>query len=182
MPLKDVARLMVDFDCGEIPVVEDQAFRPIGVITDRDITIRTVAEGQNPLELTARDCMTVPVVTVTPDTLIEACCRVMEAHRIRRVPVVDEGGSCCGIVSQADLARKVSGGQTAEVVQRVSEETKTPAQPLPSMAADPVCGMRVDPAKAERADYKGVSYFFCSAACRRRFITEPESYAVPAVL
>lgn len=101
LSLKDVARLMVDFDCGEIPVVDVDAKRPVGVITDRDIACRIVAQGRDPLGLAAKDCMSAPVVTVTPDTPVEECCRTMEEHQIRRIPVIDEGGSCCGIVSQA---------------------------------------------------------------------------------
>jgi CBS domain-containing protein len=60
-PLEKVARLMVDYDCGEIPVVDDLILcTPIGVVTDRDITCRTVAKGLNPLDMTAADCMSTP--------------------------------------------------------------------------------------------------------------------------
>src|SRR5229473_2669044 len=103
--LPEVARMMVDKDCGEIPVVENKSSKiPIGVVTDRDIVCRTVANGLNPLDLTAADCMTKPIVTVTPDMSLEECCRIMEEKLIRRVPVVNERGSCCGIVSLADVA------------------------------------------------------------------------------
>jgi CBS domain-containing protein len=118
-PLQDVAGMMVDCDCGEIPVA-DAGGRIIGVITDRDITCRAVARGRNPLELTAADCMTSPVVTVHTDTSLDDCCNVLEGNQIRRVPVVDEAGRCVGIVSVADIARGASGRTTAEVVQRVS--------------------------------------------------------------
>src|SRR5439155_19474525 len=87
--LTDVACMMVDCDCGEIPVTDD-AGRPIGVITDRDITCRAVAQGRNPLELTAADCMTSPPVTVTPEASLSECCDILEAKQIRRVPVVDQ--------------------------------------------------------------------------------------------
>src|SRR5687768_11839838 len=67
--LQEVAQLMVDHDCGEIPVVDSkETNRPIGVITDRDIVCRAVAQGLNPLDLTVADCMTTPCVTVTPET------------------------------------------------------------------------------------------------------------------
>jgi CBS domain-containing protein len=118
-PLQDVAGMMVDCDCGEIPVA-DEGGRIIGVITDRDITCRAVARGRNPLELTAADCMTSPVVTVHADTSFDDCCNALEGNQIRRVPVVDEAGRCVGIVSVADIARGASGRTTAEVVQRVS--------------------------------------------------------------
>ncbi|HEY8459479.1 MAG TPA: CBS domain-containing protein [Blastocatellia bacterium] len=122
--LQDVARLMVECDCGEIPVVESKQNRkPIGVVTDRDICVRAVAQGKNPLEMTAGDCMSTPCVTVTPEMSVEDCCRVMEENQIRRVPVVDENGVCCGIVSQADIAQHASKQETAEVVREVSRAT-----------------------------------------------------------
>ena len=95
MKLQDVARLMVDNDCGCVPVVDDlESRRPVGVVTDRDITCRTVAEGKNPLELTARDCMTEPCVTVDRDSSIDDCCEVLEENQLRRVAVVDRNGRC----------------------------------------------------------------------------------------
>ena len=120
-PLTEVAKMMVECDCGAIPVVDSQdSKKPVGMITDRDITIRTVAEGRNPLDLTASDAMTVNVMTVTPDTSIEECCNLMEDQQIRRVVVVDENGACCGMIAQADIAINADSRKTAEVVQEVS--------------------------------------------------------------
>ena len=128
--LQDVASMMVDYDCGEIPV-SDTDGRLAGVITDRDIVIRTVARGINPVELIARQCMTTPAVTVTPETSIKDCCDVLERNQIRRVPVLDASGCCCGIVSLADIARHASGRATAEVVQEVSKPAvRTSASPF----------------------------------------------------
>jgi CBS domain-containing protein len=122
--LQRVAEMMVENDCGEIPVVDNIAsMRPVGVITDRDITCRTVAKGLNPLVMTAGDCMTTPCVTVTPDMSLDECCRRMEENQIRRVPVVDAGGACCGIVALADVARHAGKRDTAEVVKGVSESS-----------------------------------------------------------
>ncbi len=126
-PLRKVAEMMMECDCGEIPVA-DAGGHVIGVITDRDITCRAVAQGRNPLELTAADCMTSPAVTVQPDTSIRECCDALEQNQIRRVPVVDATGCCVGIVSVADIARHAPGGATAEVVRRVSK-------PSPSASA-----------------------------------------------
>jgi CBS domain-containing protein len=120
--LPEIARFMVARDCGEIPIVEGgDNRRLVGVVTERDIVCRLVAKERNPAVLKARDCMTMPVVTVTPDTDVDACCALMEEHQIRRVPVVDERGACCGIVAQADIARNVPRQKTAEVVRMVSE-------------------------------------------------------------
>ena len=96
---------------------------PIGVITDRDIVCRTVAKGLNPLDLTVAECMTEPCVTVTPQMSLSDCCHVLEENQIRRVPVVDEAGSCCGIVSLADIALHTKKSVAGEVVKEVSEPT-----------------------------------------------------------
>jgi len=120
--LQEVAQMMVDCDCGCIPVVDSESSKmPVGMITDRDITCRVVAKGQNPLDLTAEDAMTTTVVSVTPDTSIEECCDLMEESQIRRVAVVDKNGACCGIIAQADIAANLSGTKTGEVVQEVSK-------------------------------------------------------------
>jgi CBS domain-containing protein len=122
--LRDVARLMVDNDCGCIPVVDDFASRrPIGVITDRDIICRSVAEARNPLELTVADCMSRPCITVDQRASIDECCEVLEQNQIRRVAVVDETGRCCGIVAQADIAQCAAEPQVAEVIRKVSHST-----------------------------------------------------------
>jgi CBS domain-containing protein len=122
--LQEVAQMMIDHDCGEIPVVQNkETKRPIGVITDRDIVCRAFAKGLNPLDLTVADCLTTPCVTVTPETSIGECTWIMEDNKIRRVPVVDADGSCCGIVALADIALRVRTGVTAEVVKEVSEPT-----------------------------------------------------------
>ena len=77
--VRAVAKLMCEHDCGEIPVVEDEAsMRPIGVITDRDITCRVVATGADPTRTKARDCMTGDCLTVHPDMQIDECCRILE--------------------------------------------------------------------------------------------------------
>ena len=122
-PLQDVAKMMIDNDCGQIPVVAEGSKRPIGVVTDRDIVVRLVAQGSNPLEARASDAMSTPCVTVTCDTSLRECCDVMETSQIRRVPVVDANGELCGIVSLADIALSGQDGKTAEVVKEVSATT-----------------------------------------------------------
>lgn len=123
-PLSEVARMMVIHDCGEIPVL-DALGAPVGVVTDRDITCRAVAEGRNPLDLLARDVMTTPCVTISQNDDVRDCLEVLESNMIRRVPVVDADGRCCGILSQADIARSDSEEHTAELVRQVS-------RPIPS--------------------------------------------------
>ena len=118
-----VAKMMVLNDCGEIPVI-DAADRPIGVVTDRDIVCRVVAEGKNPMAYTAEHFMSQPVVTVTMDTPIEEVVTMMEKHQVRRVPVVDERGACTGIISQADVAWNEPPREVAELVREVSRDTE----------------------------------------------------------
>src|SRR5262245_46521399 len=126
--LQDVAHLMVAHDCGEIPVT-DRGGRPLGVVTDRDIVVRTIAQGVNPLELKASDVMTSPCLTVPERSDLDECTGKMEDNQIRRMLVVDEDGCLCGIVSQADVALNARKKETAELVKDVSK---------PSAKRDPV--------------------------------------------
>ncbi len=120
--LSDVARMMRDRNCGEIPVAESNANRRlVGVVTDRDIVCRTLADGKDPTEMAAGDCMSQPVVTVAPEASLEECMQKMQQHQIRRLPVVDKVGQCCGMVAQADLARHAPSHQAGEVVKQVSQ-------------------------------------------------------------
>ncbi len=120
--LTDVARMMVAHNCGAIPVVESKESRkPVGVITDRDIVCRTLADGKDPFQMAAGDCMSAPVLTVTPETSVEDCAQVMREHQVRRVAVVDDAGRCCGMVAQADLATQAPEQQAGRVVKDVSQ-------------------------------------------------------------
>ncbi len=120
--LADVARKMVTHDCGAIPVIDDLDHnRPLGIVTDRDIVCRTLASGRNPLDITAGECMTSPAFTIHPNDSIEECCNMLEEHQVRRAVVVDEDGSCCGMVSQADVARNAPRRQIAELLEEVSQ-------------------------------------------------------------
>jgi CBS domain-containing protein len=121
--LQEVAQMMKDNDCGCIPVVDSQAgMKPVGTITDRDITIRTVADSHNPINMKASDIMTTNIATVTPHASIEECFDVMEDREIRRVLVVDERGRCCGIVAQADVVQsRVNPIRTNKVIREISE-------------------------------------------------------------
>lgn len=121
-PLSEVARTMLDRDCGQIPVVDNMSSRKlIGVVTDRDIVCRAIAQGQNPVEMSAGDVMSSPVVTVMPDAKVEDVCRTLEDRQVRRIPVQDDEGRCCGIVSLADIAQSGPDRMTVEVVKTISQ-------------------------------------------------------------
>ena len=124
--LAAAARLMVDCDCGALPVVGDLSGRmPLGVITDRDIVTRVIAQGRDPAMLTVRDCMTAPAITILADTKLHECVEMLELCQIRRVIVVDDTGACVGMVAQADIALHASKRETGDLVRAVSK----PAQP-----------------------------------------------------
>lgn len=124
--VQHVANLMIEYNCGEIPVV-DEDHRPVGVVTDRDIACRAVAQGKDPQSTKARDVMSSPVLTVTPESSVEDCCRKLEENQVRRAPVVDETGGCCGMLSQADVAGSAPEHESAKLVQEVSRPTVDPS-------------------------------------------------------
>lgn len=119
-PLAEVARTMVGSDCGAVPVVGPGNGRIAGIITDRDMVVRGIAEGRNPLTLTASACMTSPVFTIDEDASLDDCTDLMESKKIRRVPVTAAGGTLVGIVAQADVARHASRKEAGELVRDVS--------------------------------------------------------------
>jgi CBS domain-containing protein len=119
--LDQVAKLMVQYDCGEIPVL-DATDRPIGVVTDRDIVCRMIAEGRNPLAYPVELCMSEFVVTVNANAPIQEVVAIMEHYQVRRLPVVDDSGCCIGMISQADVASVVRPGQVADLIRQVSRD------------------------------------------------------------
>jgi CBS domain-containing protein len=119
--LQEVAHMMLDCDCGAIPVVDGKdTMKVVGIITDRDITCRTVAQGKDPMDMTARECMTSPVKMIMPEASLEECCQMLEQNQIRRLLVADGDGCCCGIVAQADIALNAPEEEIAEVVKDIS--------------------------------------------------------------
>ena len=127
--LRQVARMMEENDCGCIPVVShEHSSEVVGVVTDRDIVMRAVAQGRNPLDMKAEEVMSSPVVTAKPEESVEDCCVKMEEKQVRRIPVVDDSGDCCGIVAQADIATRSGQDEAGEVVSEVSKRTGRPSQ------------------------------------------------------
>jgi predicted transcriptional regulator len=126
----EIARMMQENDCGCIPVVNSLSeMKPIGTITDRDITIRTLAANQNPMNMTASGIMTANIATVTPETSVEECLHVMEDREIRRILVIDGRGRCCGIVAQADIVQSgVNPIRTNKVIREISESSPSYSQ------------------------------------------------------
>jgi CBS domain-containing protein len=126
-----VARKMLEFDCGSIPVVDERnTGRIIGVVTDRDLACRCLAWGTGP-ETKVSDIMTREISCCSPEADALEIERVMTERQVRRVPIVDGGGHVVGIVAQADLARAakqnlVSDREVGIVVEGISEPTRPP--------------------------------------------------------
>ncbi len=124
--LSTIAALMVERNCGVIPIVESTTSATlVGIVTDRDITCRVVARGDDPLSKTAADCMSAPVFSLPESATLEECRRAMEVHQVRRIPIVDKDGACRGIVSVADLADWCRYEETFAIVQAVSHGPQT---------------------------------------------------------
>jgi CBS domain-containing protein len=123
--VREAARMMVEHDCGEIPVV-DSSGCPIGVITDRDICCRLVAQGIETNNARVSEFMTSPAITIRESASSDDCRETMERNMIRRVPVVDESGKCTGIVSQADIAQKSDSYSVSHLIKEVSAPRPNP--------------------------------------------------------
>lgn len=117
-----VAKLMLDHDCGEIPVCDGPKL--VGVITDRDITCRAVATGKDPADVQAGEIMTRHVFTVFETDAIDVALELMEDRLVRRLPVLGDDGKVVGIVSQADLMAKVPTLKVAQAMRTVSKRTR----------------------------------------------------------
>jgi CBS domain-containing protein len=118
------ARGMRDADCGCLPVVDDPGSRHlVGVVTDRDIAIRALADGLGP-DTRVRDVMTANPACCGADADVREVERIMADRQVRRVPVVDDRNCCVGMVAQADLARDERDFDDHEVrhtIERISE-------------------------------------------------------------
>jgi len=125
-PVSEAAQLMKEEDIGMVPVIErvggaETRGRLVGVITDRDIAIRTVAEGRA-TDSPVRDVMSSGVRTANPGDSVESVMELMGSEQVRRVPIVDDRGSLVGVVSQADLARKAKNeGHVERTVEQISQ-------------------------------------------------------------
>ncbi|MDQ3992740.1 MAG: CBS domain-containing protein [Actinomycetota bacterium] len=118
-PVAEAARLMKSEDIGSLPILEDGKLA--GVLTDRDIVLRVVADGRDPQSTTAGEVGSHDPVTVDPQQNLDEALRLMAEHQVRRLPVVEEDGRLVGVLAQADVAREASPEQTGHVVEEISE-------------------------------------------------------------
>ena len=118
MSLRDVAAMMRDGDMGAVPVVDNG--RLIGIVTDRDIVVRCVADGRD-ANTTVNDAMTTELFTVGPDDFVFEAIRLMGDKQIRRVPVVGESDELAGIIAMADVALETEDErEIAETLEEIS--------------------------------------------------------------
>lgn len=116
----DAAKLMARLNVGSLPICgEDNKLK--GMITDRDIVIKVLAEGKDVRAVQAGDLAQGEAVTIGADDEAEVILRTMSQHQVRRLPVID-GHDLVGIIAQADVARSLPEGQVGSVVEAVSQE------------------------------------------------------------
>jgi CBS domain-containing protein len=122
---RDAARAMRDHDCGAVPIVDDGG-RVIGIVTDRDLAVRGIAAGKD-VNTRLSDLMTPVAATCGQDDDLRDVEQKMAELQVRRIPIVDAGGRCLGIISQADIARAAVSDQTVTteedplVVEQISQ-------------------------------------------------------------
>ena len=117
-PVAYAAKMMRDEDVGIAPIVEGD--RLVGVLTDRDIAVRVVAEGRDPEQVKVTEVASRDVVTLDPQQDLDEALRLMARHQVRRLPVVEEDGRLVGVVAQADVAQHADEQRTGEVVEQIS--------------------------------------------------------------
>jgi CBS domain-containing protein len=101
MTLQEIAILMRDRDCGVMPIVEDRKL--VGIVTDRDIVVRAIADGKN-AETQIGEAMTTEIYSVKPDDFVFEAIRLMGDKQVRRIPVINDKGELAGIIAMADVA------------------------------------------------------------------------------
>lgn len=117
--LVEAARRLRDLDVGAMPICGEDG-RLKGMLTDRDIVVKCLAEGGDPATTTAGSLGEGKPVTIGADDDIREALQTMQDHQVRRLPVID-GHDLVGIISQADIARSLSAAETGETVEEISE-------------------------------------------------------------
>ena len=118
-----VAQMMKRTDIGSVPIVEnEQSKRLVGIVTDRDLAMKVVAEGRDVRTSKAEEVMSRGVVTCRAEDDLEKALDAMSGNQLRRIPVVDDNGKIVGIIAQADVATRVNRSEaTATMVKEISQ-------------------------------------------------------------
>jgi CBS domain-containing protein len=132
---EQAASLMQELDVGVLPVVEsDKCFKVVGIVTDRDLCLKVVAEGRDARQVRVLECMTPAVICCHRDDQVQAVIELMQTYKVRRLPVVDQENRIEGIISTADLALRTGEGILAATM--FEETIKQISYPL---ADGPFC-------------------------------------------
>ena len=116
------AQLMKSEDVGPIPIVEDKEEKKLtGIVTDRDLAIKVVAEARDPKTTQVEEVMSAGLVTCRENDDVQSVLKLMEDNQIRRIPVVDQSDHLLGIIAQADVATRLGSRATGRVVEQVSQ-------------------------------------------------------------
>jgi len=124
--VEEAAQIMKRENIGPIPVIQDEQTRKlVGIVTDRDLALKIVAEGRDAKSTKVEAVMTRKVVTCRAEDDVQKALDAMAEHQLRRIPVVDKEGKILGIIAQADVATRVNQpDKTAEVVKGISQDNK----------------------------------------------------------
>src|SRR5919106_2744862 len=114
----EAAKLLKSENVGSLPVTEGD--RLVGMVTDRDIVVRVVAEGKDVQSATVGEIASRDLVTIDPQQDLDEALRLMAKHQVRRLPVVEEDGRLVGILAQADVAQQGQDSKTGQVVEQIS--------------------------------------------------------------
>ncbi len=124
--VQEVAKALRDQNIGSVPVVADlQSRRLQGVVTDRDLCCTVIADGKDPKTTKVSESMSRNPVACNPQDSLEECLKLMQQHKIRRVPIVDEQNRVIGIIAQADVS---VAAEPEKVHKTIAEISKAPAQ------------------------------------------------------
>ena len=123
-PVSEAAQLMKNDDIGSLPILDGEQLA--GMLTDRDIVIRAVAEGKDPRGMPVREVASRELVTVNADQELSRALVLMAAQQVRRLPVVDDDGRLVGILAQADVAVEAKEKAVGEMVEEISKSPTGP--------------------------------------------------------
>jgi CBS domain-containing protein len=125
--VRDAALKMKELDVGAIPVCDGQKLA--GLVTDRDITVRAVAEGRDPSEVQVAEVMSADIAYCFEDETIEQAANLMESKQIRRLPILDRNKQLAGIISLGDISVRTEGSRQKDLAAESLEEISEPAKP-----------------------------------------------------
>ena len=127
--IREAAQIMKRDKIGIVPVIDaSESKRLVGIVTDRDIAIRIVADGRDGATRVSEVMSTSRLATCTPDDDLDSAMEAMASEQVRRIPIVDARGSLVGIVSQADIVRKADDGKAERTVEEISRPSGKHAQ------------------------------------------------------